>query len=236
MLTNTQLNELAGLNAGRYPEFVTAEPYAGGEANPGGVLPPRFTTDGTDVSDVQLCQVGVELRSIPQYNAIRIELSWALGSRTYAFTIAGSSYSVVSGGDATPNDAAVTVASEINANYDASTHPYLAVRASTTSTDSTVIIYRLDGATVADPTSLTNVSGVDRDTDTVDMTVWGLPYGSSTWFVVGQLEALTLTSNWTDLLRVSTLQRLYVQVTGITRTGDWPERVVVHVGPCRVEP
>jgi hypothetical protein len=235
MLSNTQLNELAGLNAGRYPDFVTAEPYAGGAANPGGVLPPQYTTDGTDVSDVTLCQVGVELRQNPQYNAIRLQLDWInASSRTYAFTIGADVYSYAIAA-ATPNDAAAALVTEINLDFGGGA-ANLATTRSLVSTDGVILLWRPDAASVANPTSLTNVSDVDRDTDTCDVTVWGLPYGSSTWFVVGQLEALTITNNWTDLLRVSTLQRICIQVTGVTRSGDWPERVVVHVGPCRVEP
>jgi hypothetical protein len=235
MLSNTQLNELAGLNAGRYPDFVTGEPYAGGSANPGGVLPPQYTTDGTDVSDVTLCQVGVELREIPQYNALRLSVDWAAGSRTYAFTIGADAYSLTVT-TATPNEAAQELATYINEEFTGGAANLATPRTISDATSAVVLIWRQDAASVADPTSLTNVSDVDRDTDTADITVWGLPYGSSTWFVVGQLEALTITNNWTDLLRVSTLQRIFIQVTGVTRSGDWPERLVVHVGPCRVEP
>jgi hypothetical protein len=229
-LTDLQLNQLSGQNAGRNPSFTSGEPYAGGGNNPGLVAAPGSLTDGVDVSSAQLAAVAVELRTRPDRNAIRIRLTYAAGSQTYAFSIGSDAYSITY--SATSElDAAQAMVSHVNEEFTGGA-PNVASLAAT-GTD--IVLYRLDGAALAQPSSLTRVTGVDRDTDAVSITLWGLPQGLETWCVVGQLEGFDLTSSWTDLVRVSPLSRLCVQVTGVDRTGTCPERVVVHIGPCQAE-
>lgn len=231
-LTDLQLNQLAGQNAGRNPAFTSGEPYAGGGDNPGFVTPPGSLTDGVDVSSAQLAVVSVELRKRADRNAIRIALDFAAGVQTYAFSLGSDAYSITTAGDVVDHIvAAQLMVAHINDEYVGGA-PNIA---SLEETGTNIVLYRLDGASLAQPSSLTRVEGVDRDTDAVSITLWGLPQGLDRWCVVGQLEGLDLTQNWADLVRVSPLRRLCVQVTGVDRTGECPERVVVHIGPCQAE-
>jgi len=236
-LTDSQLNQLAALNAGRYPSWQTGEPYLGGGDNPSGLTPPGSSTAGVSVTDIQLAHIALELRRRADRDAVRIVIDRQAGAATYEFDIGATTYTYSTSG---ATDASV-IANELAGIVFDEGDGYIGARVAFDDEYDGVIeaaldVWRLDGTRPTAPTSPTNVTAGDRSADSVGVTLWGLGTGSEVWTMLEQTEATTITQNWSTFARVSPLARLYVQVTGIDRSSTYKERVRVHVGPCQPEP
>lgn len=222
-LTQSELADLAGLNAGRYPQW-TALALAPKDR-------PTITTDGIAVADTTITAVAVQLRRDPRRPGIVVEVQGEvpLSNTTYAFTLDGETYSTtITGGSVTTLlQLAQAVVSEVIAG---SVH--VATVDGSTPTTRGVIIWRVDGAMPGAVSATTNIAETHREEETgAEVTIWGQSAGLPGWYQVGQTTALEVTANWTDIIRSSPLSHIYVQVV----TDDTDAAARYSLGPCAVQ-
>lgn len=222
-LTQSELADLAGLNAGRFPQW-TSLALAPKD-------PPTISTTGIAVADTTITAVAVQLRRDPRRPGIVIEVpdSIPLVNTTYAFTLDGESYSVtITGGSVSTLLAVATaVANEVLAGT-----LHQAVVETALATNRRVVIWRVNSAMPGAVSATTNITEVQREeVNSADVTIWGKSAGLDGWYQVGQTEALSITANWTDIIRSSPLSHIYVQAV----TDDTDAAARYSLGPCAVQ-
>lgn len=222
-LTQSELADLAGLNAGRFPQW-TALALAPKD-------PPTISTDGIAVADTTITALAVQLRRDPRRPGIVIEVpdSIPLTNTTYAFSLDGEAYSVtITGGSVSTLLAVATaVANEVLAG-----EVHQAVPETALPTNRRVIVWRVNSTMPGAVSATTNITEVQREEATsAEVTVWGKSAGLDGWHQVGQTEALAITANWMDIIRSSPLSHMYVQVV----TDDTSAAARYSLGPCAVQ-
>jgi hypothetical protein len=222
-LTQSELADLAGLNAGRNPQW-TALALAPKD-------PPTISTTGIAVADTTITAVAVQLRRDPRRPGIVIEVpgSIPLVNTTYAFTLDGEAYSVtITGGSVSTLLAVATaVANEVLAGT-----LHQAVVETSLPTNRRVVVWRVNSAMPGAISAATNITEVQREEATsAEVTIWGKSAGLDGWYQVGQTERLLIAQNWADIIRTSPLSHMYVQV--VTADGDAAARYAL--GPCAVQ-
>ena len=222
-LTQSELADLAGLNAGRFPQW-TALALAPKD-------PPTISTTGIAVADTTITGVAVQLRRDPRRPGIVIEVpdSIPLVNTTYAFTLDGEAYSVtITGGSvSTLLAVAQAVASEV-----LSGTVHQAVAETALPTNRRVVVWRTNSAMPGAVSATTNITEVQREEEaSAEVTIWGKSAGLDAWCQVGQTDTLAITANWMDIIRSSPLSHVYVQVV----TDDTDAAARYALGPCAVQ-
>jgi hypothetical protein len=222
-LTQSELADLAGLNAGRNPQW-TALALAPKD-------PPTISTTGIAVADTTITAVAVQLRRDPRRPGIVIEVpgSIPLVNTTYAFTLDGEAYSVtITGGSVSTLLAVATaVANEVLAGT-----LHQAVVETSQATNRRIVVWRVNSAMPGAVSATTNITEVQREEETsAEVTIWGKSAGLDGWYQVGQTDTLAITANWTDIIRSSPLSHIYVQAV----TDDTSAAARYSLGPCAVQ-
>lgn len=230
-LSSTELSDLAGLNAGRNPEWGTEQTATIRLVET--IYPnnaPSSITDGLDVSGATLALVSVDLHDIPGRGSVVFSLGpdeWEEDwSETFQIVVNGQTYGTT--GNSTEAQVYTALAADINTTVDPP-HEAVINYAEDGETPVSLTVYRTSNAGPVGGASMTsNISLIRTEGSTAAFRIWGLPTNSSRWRCL-HTEPYEITENWLELFRVSPLRRIYVQVTSSDGELRW------NVAPCRAE-
>ena len=225
-LNDTQLSQLAGLNAGRYPLW----PAAPGTVVDAAASVPSSLSDGIDVEDEQTALVALDLQEDPSEPSIYVSVSSVADSTLYRITADATNYDYTSDADATEDEILDGLVAAVAAG--AGTHS--AERVTTGETEE-IRVWRADGAIIASPSSSTELEDPVVDATSVEFVVWALPAvpGAAAtdarrrWRAIGT-ASVTATRNYLELWGTSGIERLAVQPITVDGRCRW------SIAPCQV--
>lgn len=212
-LNTAELAELAGLNAGRNPQWPAAESLALAASNPPG------PSDGVSVAGSTLALVAVDLRRDARYGGAIVRIT-AASAGTYTVTLDGDAYTYIAGSGEGADDILAGLYQETVA----SSHTGTLLDLDGDGVNDALSVVRGNGVAIATATVSGSLTAT-LDATQVEFAIWMRPTGSARWRSV---TSQVVDRNWLDLLRTSGIDRVYVQALVTDGALSWT------VAPCAV--